>query len=187
VTDPLAPHVIGELLAQERIVSGAYANGRAYAVGSGLAIVDVHNPHDPEIIGRIDEAVFGSTLTDIVVAGDRAWIAEGDDLEHRGISIVDVSDASSPVVIARAGAMEVPGGLAIDDGRLYLASGLYLESFTLSCGASGDLDADGWIDSEDMLLLLGVIYRGLLPPGDPDPDGSGVTDGGDLSTVLNTM
>ena len=94
ITLPLWPEIAGTGetpgTAQDVVVVGtvAYiADGEA-----GLTILDVSNPHSPTFMGGV--ANFGEML-DIAVAGSYAYLAN-----NGGFMVADISDPSSPVIVA---------------------------------------------------------------------------------------
>jgi hypothetical protein len=152
-----------------------------YAGGNGheVSVFLIADPHAPEMVGSIE-------VSDSVHA-----IAAHNEYLYAGVvdalAVIDVTDPTLPEVVVEVQSGGPIEDIVFDGGSLHLAAASVLLQYTLACEAPGDLDADGWIEPDDVLLLLDVIYRGLLPPGDPDPDGSGATDCGDLSVVLNAM
>lgn len=83
--------------------------------GSGLRVVDVSNPSDPEVVGSY-QPPGGGAAVGVAVAGNLAYVASG----AAGLRIVDLFDPSAPVEV---GAVE--GGLCSDvevsGGLAYLA------------------------------------------------------------------
>ena len=82
----------------------------------GLAVVDVADPRQPRVIGRVET---GGQARGLAVGGDIVYVAAG----SRGLVLVDVSDAAAPAVVGRAD--DVPTtAIRVDyaDGRAYVAA-----------------------------------------------------------------
>ena len=82
----------------------------------GLAIVDVSDPRNPVVRGRV---VTGGQARGLAVDGDIVYVAAG----SSGLVLVDVADLDDPVVIGRGG--EIPGtAMRVDvaGGYAYLAA-----------------------------------------------------------------
>ena len=82
------------------------------ATGDGMAIVDVRNPQEPEVVARVDLAADvtenldieepGIVVLDVKVDGDVAAVAnDGGDENPGGISLYDVSEPSAPEFLAQ--------------------------------------------------------------------------------------
>jgi hypothetical protein len=67
---------------------------RAYAATGeqGLAIVDIRDPSQPQLIST---ASPGGQSKDVVVVGDRAWLAAG----TAGVAAIDLADETAPTVL----------------------------------------------------------------------------------------
>lgn len=97
----------------------ALHGGRLYALGfGGLAIFDRTDPRAPTALGTYYLPRGNVEVTDLGLAGDRAYIALG----QTGLVVVDVSEPRNPVEV---GVLQVGGrslrGLAADGDELYVA------------------------------------------------------------------
>lgn len=82
----------------------------------GLAVVDVSDPRDPSVVGRVST---GGQARGLAVSDDIVYLAAG----SAGLVLVDVSDPREPAVVGRSG--EIPGtAIRVDyaDGYAYLAA-----------------------------------------------------------------
>ncbi|GEM_PF-6466182 len=85
---------------------------------SGLWILDVH---DRTSIERLANIFTGGWARDVLVDGTRAYIAsEVSNAERGEISIIDVSQPASPVLLNRI-SLTRPYELALEDGRLFVS------------------------------------------------------------------
>lgn len=66
---------------------------------SGLQVIDVSDPTQPNIIGSVDTQ---GQAWSVAVADDTAYVADG----YSGLLVIDISDLSQPSII---GALETPG------------------------------------------------------------------------------
>ena len=64
-------------------------------VGPRLVMLDVNTPSSPVVVGQI--AVFPGVVNQVVVSGDYAYIAAG---EEGGLRIMDISNPTSPMEIS---------------------------------------------------------------------------------------
>jgi hypothetical protein len=80
----------------------------------GLAVADVSDPADVQILGR---AVLGGTAQDIVLEGGLAYVAAG----SAGMVIVDVSDPAAPAVVSSVPTYGNAVAVAASAGRAYVA------------------------------------------------------------------
>ena len=97
ITQPATPRIAGAWSPTQQIRAQifdvAYQNELAYAAGSALVILDVHDPARPVPIGHVG---LGPAQR-IEVRGTRAVVAAG----AAGLMIIDVSNPSAPFVAAR--------------------------------------------------------------------------------------
>ena len=80
---------------------------------SGLQIVSVRDPKQPEIIGSVDTP---GDANSVAVSGETAYIADGDG----GLQIVSVRDPEHPEII---GSVDTPGdanGVAVSGAKLHI-------------------------------------------------------------------
>jgi len=106
---------------------GRWANGPCYGVavrgdtayfgnGGYLEIVDFSDPANPIELGKI---VLPSTVKDIVLSNDYAYVVEG----YAGLRIIDVSDPANPT---ESGFYDTGGyakGVAISGNYAFVADG----------------------------------------------------------------
>ena len=122
-------------------------------------------------------------MNDVWATGGWAYLT----VDHAAVAVVDAREPTSPVVVATLSTEGHAIGITVDAGIAYVTSTSYLETMTLTCGAVGDGNWNGWIDSGDIETLLQRLYGGAAPLGDPDADGSGTLDSADLSELIATM
>lgn len=67
---------------------------------TGLRILDISNPAAPVLVGALTTP---GQASDIAIAGDRAYIADGG---MGGLLVLDISDPASPVML---GSLDTPG------------------------------------------------------------------------------
>jgi hypothetical protein len=143
-------------------------------------VVNVDNPSAPEIVGEL--AVDGG-VDDVWAVGGYAFLT----VDPPAVAVVDVRDPTAPAVVATMLTEGEAHGVTIDDGVAYVASGEYLETIALTCGAAGDGNWNGWIDPGDIEALLQRLYGGAQPLGNLDADGSGSLDSADLSALVASI
>jgi len=103
IADPLNPHIVGAVdtpgAAGDVVVS---ANHAYVADGwSGLAVVDVTDPHSPRIIAQ---GVIDRRAACVALAADRVYVgSHTDDPNGSGkLFVIDVANPASPQVLAEA-------------------------------------------------------------------------------------
>ena len=126
VADPTNPTVLGRYLVPTAVVQGvtlqgttAYvssARGTPYATRGSLAIVDVSNPGNMQLIGQVP----GRSFYDVAVSGTTVYGATA----TGGLRLFDVSNPAAPVA---SGVLTVSGGsvlsIALNGTTAYLAAG----------------------------------------------------------------
>ncbi len=99
--------------AEEIVVQDQYAY---IATGlSGLQIVDISDPENPELAGYYD---YPNEATDLAVEGNYAYIAD----DTTGLWIINISDPSAPEVVSL---VDLPGrvlDVAVRDGFAFVAA-----------------------------------------------------------------
>ncbi len=116
VVTPGAPSAVGfvPVTAAQRV---AVAGNYAYVVGGmTLTAVDITNPSSPAVAGTL--LVLQSALQDVVVVGDRAYLAAG------GVGLY-VANIANPVPVF-AGSYDTPGtayGVVVSGDYAYVADG----------------------------------------------------------------
>jgi hypothetical protein len=144
--------------------SGLYIQGGYAYVGAtqddALSIINISDPTNPEEVGSVkDDSVGGNAHmlqypNRVVVAGGYAYVTS---LDH-GISVIDVSDPTSPVEVTfindsevggTAPTLESPHGIFLSGGYAYVASvsdnGLSvidLQGFSSHAASIGDLESE---------------------------------------------
>ncbi len=102
ITDPLNPHVAGNLDLPGGFTVDIYvSDNKAYAASgySGLHVIDVSHPSDLEIAGTFGVSEYASK---VIVSGNYACIAE-----KETFTVIDVSSIES---IQVSGSVDTPGG-----------------------------------------------------------------------------
>ncbi|HSG29816.1 MAG TPA: hypothetical protein VLA34_15145, partial [Candidatus Krumholzibacterium sp.] len=84
--------------------------------GRGIAVVDVSDPKEPVITGRVD---IGSIAREIHLRGTTLFVAS----HKAGITAIDVSDPRNPSISARFPTVDDARGVFADERFVYLASG----------------------------------------------------------------
>ena len=126
VSVPSAPRPLASLNGTMR--AAAIAGQLAYVLNvvpgnpshTDLIVIDVHVPAAPAIVGRVTLGIDGAALR---VDGALAYVAAG----SAGLEVVDVSNPFAPTLI---GAVDTPGtatGVAVANGRAYVADDTALE------------------------------------------------------------
>lgn len=124
VTEPTQPSWLGVSTIQDYEGKAlAVAGDYAYIAsgGRGMRVVDISNPNQPVSVGFYDPP--GPELTqDVVVAGDRAYLAQKNirDLTGR-LVVLDITNPRIPLEIADHSVVRPALGVAFADGRVFLA------------------------------------------------------------------
>jgi hypothetical protein len=115
-------------------VSGSYA----YIAdnSSGLRIVDISNPANPQIVGFV---ITPGDAWGVAVSGIYAYVAD----EYAGLQVVDISNPASPQIV---GSVNTPGdaySVAVSGSCAYIADRFGLQVVDISnlnrTGFIGDL------------------------------------------------
>ncbi len=102
--------------------SAVVGNTAYIGVGPRLVILDVSGPSDPIELGRTD--VLPGVVDDIMIEGSHAYLSTW----HRpGLLVVDVSDSSSPTLVAEYETIARVDGIDIVSGMIYIAEQNLLE------------------------------------------------------------
>ena len=83
-------------------------------IGSRLAILDITDQSQPELLG-ITEA-FPDLVENVVISGNYAYVAA----TYAGVRIVDISDSANPQEVGVATGMELAYGIAVSGTRLFV-------------------------------------------------------------------
>jgi len=196
VSDPSSPVEVGSVNdsswggGSASALNGAYGvfvqGSHAYVASmdaNGLSVIDVSDPSSPVEVGAVTDSEYGgsaSTLEwpiDVFVAGDYAYVSSYGD---EGLSVVDVSDPSSPVEVGYVTDTEQGGSASTMDsawdvfvvgGYAYVAS--YLDSgiSVVSLGGLFSPSAEvgslkvGGLVVEDSVSVVGGLHSGGLSVG----------------------
>jgi len=116
VSDPANPVRLGGYDTQVGGYTGgvAVSGNLAFVAGedAGLVIVDVSDPANPVRLGGYD----AYAAWDVVLSGDRAFVAEGS-----GLVILDVSDPANPVRLGSYDSKGFAYGVAVSGDRAFVA------------------------------------------------------------------
>ena len=82
---------------------------------AGLAVVDVKDPKQPVLVGRV---MTGGQARGLALNGDVAYVASG----SAGLVVVDISNLAAPRVIAKASTPGTAVRVDYSDGRVYVAA-----------------------------------------------------------------
>jgi hypothetical protein len=127
ISDPTSPQGIGQYQTYDLSKTITIVDGHAYIgeesdppfVTTTVEIFDVSNPHLPARLGHVQT---GQRVMDVVVSEGRAYLAEYTvyftDLPS--YQIADVNDPTQPIILTD-GPIGWASGVALDDGRLWLA------------------------------------------------------------------
>lgn len=128
--DASNPRRIGQFYTSNVLVDVVVAGRYAYLAAQpdfggsefagGLCILDVHNPSEPKVVGRIFEGLYSRG---VAVLGDYIYLLEGD--PNGGA--VHVVDARNPENPRRVGGNTLDSGtftaIAAADGKIFVAAG----------------------------------------------------------------
>lgn len=95
----------------------AIQNNYAYMVGNGFYVYDLTNPVSPTMLGA-SSVGWGLTIN-LAVSGNYVYVAD----RILGLRVVDVSNSSSPRVIAGYVTSSEVHGVYVDSNYVYLADG----------------------------------------------------------------
>ncbi len=159
-TNPTQAGFVSIAAAQDVAVAGNYA----YVVGgSRLTVVNITDPALPVVAGTL--TVLQSTLRDVVVVGNLAYLAAGE----KGLQMVNVANPAAPVL---RGGYDTPGtatGVAVAGSYAYVTDGL--QGMRIINVANPDAPTPvGLYDTSDMasavvvnenIAFVADRYRGL--------------------------
>lgn len=113
VHDPASPSALGSITGITA-TGVLLENSNAYiTTPGGLEIADISDPTNPTIISSIDH---GSSIVDIAIDGDRAYLACLDD----GVLIFDITDPANPTELAVFDTPEFTESLQVIGGIAYI-------------------------------------------------------------------
>jgi len=156
-TDPSTPAEVAAIDSPGWNRSAVYSDGVLYiaAFQRGLRVVDVSDPETSVDLAFLD---LGGQVLDVAVAGDLA-VSVGPPL-----TVIDVSDPSSPTIIGSDPTAFYGEAVELVDGLAYVAfPGFGLRVFDLSTPASpveiGELDL-GSHNWREIVVAEGYVYLG---------------------------
>ncbi len=170
---PLEATVLGTADTPDNAYAVALAGTHAYVADNvtGLVVVDVSSPGQPEIVGSWNSP---GSARDVLIAGDLAYLADG----SSGLQILDLGSPASPQLAGSFAADGFVHGVAVADHHAFLAqSGAGLRAVDVTDpgapSAAGLLDSDGW--AEDVAVSGGLACladgnAGLLVVDISDPN-----------------
>lgn len=97
ISNPADPTILDSLSFGERSYCVTIVNGHALIGGNSLRVIDLSVPSDLTVTGSIESEVI--SIRDIAVSGSIAVLAD----YNAGFHVVDVSDTSSPAILATHG------------------------------------------------------------------------------------
>ena len=122
ISDPTAPQEVGfyEVAANDVAVDSGYVY---LAAALGLQILSVADPSAPQLVGRVTEYDSGHR---VVVDGDHVYMTAREEhwtptgsYEAYMLLVVDVSDKSDPIRLARLPLTDLPLDVVVEGHRLY--------------------------------------------------------------------
>lgn len=147
VSDPTDPVLIGTYESSE-FGHVCYFDGLLYATeGIGdFCVFDVADPANPVLMGSLGGF---SSVSDICIEGNYAYVSYNTGIVNQGLQIVDISDGSNPYRICD---FEMPdvysSGVQVRDGRAYVSQSRGLRVLDVSDPSQpfiyGGLDVPGW-------------------------------------------
>jgi len=119
ISDPTQPHSIGFYDTPGDALNLAVSGNYAYIADNyqGLRVVDISNPSLPVEVTTVMPNTSAGSTTDVVIANQRAYVAESYD---HGLHILDISDPTNPVTLGRYADRAVHG-VAVAGNYAYLA------------------------------------------------------------------
>ncbi|MCH8823960.1 MAG: hypothetical protein IH984_10670 [Planctomycetes bacterium] len=141
----------------------------------GLHILDVSNPAEPVELGYYGEGSGSSTTVEgsaVAARSDRAYMGvHGDVLGSQALEVFDVSDPTSPSLLAAHHAGDTPINDLIVDGQIVYAITSHWQ--TLGAGVltylvyvAGDFNDDGGVDELDADAFANCFTGPDVEPGD---------------------
>ena len=189
VTDPLVPNITAMEVADGRVyLGGGFLNPRGGASDLVFKVVDVSNPHAPQLLGTLPMTAF---IDDIEAAGDIVYVARSATGGFGTLGVIDVSDPVAPVEIASVPTV-LGRGVAVAGNLAYVSGAANTEIFLPSlafqvidvsnphapvgigsvncCGIGGDVELAG--DLAYVAFDTGVRVIDVSNPEDPTPLGA---------------
>lgn len=98
-------------------------------VGSGLQVIDISNPDNPQRVGRFD---FPGMGLDVELSGHYAYVTDG----QKALQVIDIADPARPRLVGTCSTGEQPLGLAISDNFAYVTEPGAVEVIDVSSPAN---------------------------------------------------
>ncbi|NQU06612.1 MAG: choice-of-anchor D domain-containing protein, partial [Calditrichaeota bacterium] len=83
---------------------------------SGLRIIDIYNPENPEEIGYLDTP---GSAREVAISGDYAYVAD----RTSGLRVINISDPGNPQEVANLNGRNEAYGIFVDNGHAYVSDG----------------------------------------------------------------
>ena len=116
---------------------------------SGLQVVDISDPENPQIIGSVDTPGDSHEVT---VIGDKAYVADRDS----GLQLIDISNPLSPNIVGSVDTPDAAWGVAVINNIAYVAardSGLQI----IDVSNPSNPNIIGSVDTPDYAYGVAVI------------------------------
>jgi|GEM_PF-155861 len=119
VSNPYSPYIAGTYDTLPQAIGIAVSWPYVYmgVLGEGLYVINVASPGSPYLVATIGG--FSFQVTDIVVSGDRAFVAH----RYTGMSVVDISDPYNPQILGTMDTLSYADGIAVSGNYAYIADG----------------------------------------------------------------
>lgn len=169
VSDPAVLQVVG-FSAVNRATDIFVAGGYVYVTGSvgcragtrgTLEIIDISDPSHPRGVGGYQQhpPTF-SSISDLFVTGDYAYLATGERMAWPLLEVLDVSDPAAPVRVGEYYSDTYADSIFVSGGYAYLTDGYGLRVFDTSDPTAlvevGFYDTPG--DAQDVFVAGGYAY-----------------------------
>ena len=171
VSDPAAPFLVGRFTSLGATVDvDLYGDVAAIVSGSaGLELVDISDPANPVQLSHHDTSALAIT---VAVDGDRAYVADWDDIE-----VVDISNPTAPVAVGRENTPVRVMGLAARDDLVYVADWSTMRIYDFGPSTRGDVELPVTIAFGD--VPVGTVVDTMLTVANT---GGGVLNVTDIQT-----
>jgi hypothetical protein len=181
VATPASPTLVDSLETNGQARAVALQGDYAYlGVFGDLRVIDITDPLDPLLVGNL-QSPWG-IVTDLVVEGNRAYLAVMGGGQQTGLKIVDISDPTNPFLMGAGGTMG--NGVAVAGNYAYLSTHNIrgIEVFDIG---------DPWHLAFVTSIFTETYPRNLVAAGDylflaNESDGMGVADISGVENVTLT-
>jgi hypothetical protein len=130
------------------IVDGGYYTDQGYR-GTGVEVIDVHDPATPQRVGRIDTV---GRVRALAVSGDLAGVVDEGTWsglsQSNYFSVIELSGPGGPRRVGQYRLFDVEVALALVGNRAYLARDLGLEVIDLTNPARPRRLGETWLDGD---------------------------------------